>query len=163
MKRYPKLNLSPADIAGAEQLREALLQVAELPDASQWEMALELLPDSLLLDVVRSNQRGDDMLNLVGTMAAVAVHTLTGERADEQTLAASIYGVIFACAGELEKRYKVFSENVVMMEYPYDYDPLEPVLFVPRDPENFSVEEVFEYYRSHDPAQSVLAQTENVA
>ncbi len=155
MKRYPKITLADADILAAQQLREALIQVEELPQESQWELALELLPDSLLLDVVRSNQRkGDDMLNLLGVLSGVAVDALTGERADERILTATIYGVIFACLGELEKRYKVFSENVIMMELPFDYDPTNPVLFIPKDPETFSIDKVFEYYRSHDPAQN---------
>ena len=155
MKRYPKITLAPADIAAAQQMRDALVQVAELPEDSQWELALELLPDSLLMDVVRSNQRqGDDMLNLLGVLAGVAVEALTGERADEQMLTASIYGVIFACLGELERRYKVFCDNVVQMEYPFAYDSENPVLFIPRNPEEFSIDKVFEYYRSHDPTQA---------
>ena len=153
MKRNPKPTLTPADLEAADQMRDALLQVRELPIDSQWEMALELLPESLLLDVVRMNKRReDDVLNLVGVLAAVSVEMLTGERADEKFLTAAIYGIIFSSVGELEKRYKVFSDNVVMMDYPFDYDPTDPVLFIPKDPETFSLDKVFQYYRDNDPA-----------
>ncbi len=153
MRRYPKPNISAADLEAADQMRDALLQVQELPEDSQWEMALELLPDSVLLNVVRTNERkGEEALNLVGVLAAISVETLTGERANQETLTAAIYAVIFSALGELEKRYKVFSENVVMMEGPLDYDPLEPVLFIPKDPDTFSVDQVFQYYRAHEPA-----------
>lgn len=134
------------------ELHQALQQVADLPENSQWEMALELLPDTFLLTVVRASQRKpDEMLNLLGLLSGVATESLLGERADAETLSVTLYGVIFSCLGELEKRHKHFSDNVIQMTAPFDYDPQNPVLFIPKDPETFQLEKVFEYYRSTNP------------
>ena len=117
-------------------------------------MALELMSDAFLLNVVRvSSRKPEDMMNLLGLLSGVAVEDLTGERADADTLGVTLYGVIFSCLGELEKRYHRFSDNVIQMPYPFGYDPESPVLFVPKDPDTFSLEAVFEYYRTQNPAQ----------
>lgn len=154
MKRLPKPNVSPADLEMGFELHQALQQVADLPEDSQWEMALELLPDAFLLTVVRASQRKpDDMLNLLGLLAGVAVEFLTGKRGDAETLSVTLYGVIFSCLGELEKRHKHFSDNVIQMTAPFDYDPQSPVLFIPKDPDNFHLEKVFAYYRATNPTE----------
>lgn len=155
MKRPPKQttpNIPPADMEAGFELHNALMQTTGLPAEARWEMALELLPDSFLLLVVRASQRKpEDMMNLLGLLSGVAVETLTGERADADTLSVTLYGVIFSCLGELEKRHKHFSDNVVQMTAPFDYDPENPVLFIPKDPDTFSLEKVFEYYRANEP------------
>jgi len=69
-------------------------------------------------------------------------------------LSVTLYGIIFSCLGELEKRYKHFSANVVQMIVPYEYDPEMPVLFIPKDPETFKLEDLFAYYRTNDPQNS---------
>ena len=152
MKRPPKPNVSPADLEAGFELNQALGQVSELPLDSQWEMALELMSDAFLLKVVRASQRKpEEMLNLLGLLSGVAVEALTGERGDADMLSVTLYGMIFSCLGELEKRYKHFSANVIQMTVPYDYDPEMPVLFIPKDPENFKLEDLFAYYRTNDP------------
>ena len=154
MKRPSKSNVSPADMEAGLLLHQALNEVSELPEDSQWEMALELLPDDFLLNVVRaSSRKPEDMMNLLGLLSGVAVEDLTGERADADTLGVTLYGVIFSCLGELEKRHHQFSDNVIQMPYPFGYDPENPVLFIPKDPDTFSLEAVFEYYRNPDTVQ----------
>ncbi len=154
MKRPPKMNIRPADMEAGLLLHQVLAQVAGLPEDSQWEMALELLPDAFLLEVVRaSSRKPEDMMNLLGLLSGIAVEDLTGERADQDTLGVTLYGLIFSCLGELEKRHHQFSDNVVQMTYPFGYDPENPVLFIPKDADTFSLEAVFEYYRTQDPVQ----------
>lgn len=149
------MNVRPADMEAGLLLHQALAQVAGLPEDSRWETALELLPDAFLLEVVRaSSRKPEDMMNLLGLLSGVAVEDLTGERADQDTLGVTLYGLIFSCLGELEKRHHQFSDNVVQMTYPFGYDPENPVLFIPKDPDTFSLEAVFEYYRAQDPIQA---------
>lgn len=147
----------------AAQLQDALEQTEDLPFEGRWAMTLELLPDSWLLSVVRArNRKPMEMMSLYGPLSIVAVEEFFDEdfadidipvptgnsQAALATLA--IYGIMLSCVAELERRHRHFTDDVVHMESPLTFDSENPVQFVPKDPETFTIDQLIEYYQEHD-------------
>ncbi|HZP80516.1 MAG TPA: hypothetical protein VFB21_02655 [Chthonomonadaceae bacterium] len=163
MKKPPKINIKPQDLAMAAQFKDALEQTEDLPFEGRWAMTLELLPDSWLLYVVRARKRKpDDLMNLYGTLSIVATEEFLGDdfedidipvpEGDAKTALATMafYGIAVSSVAELERRHKHFTDDVIHMRSPFTYDPETPVQFVPKDPETFKIDQLFEYYQEHD-------------
>jgi hypothetical protein len=143
------------DVAIAEQLKNALEQVAMLPLPDQWRMALELLSDDFFFYIlrVRDRQNEFDQMNLYGLLGLIAIDALLENEEIELTtemrtrlLSIGLVGIMVSCLGELERRHKQFCDSVEIPEMPFLLNEHEPVKYFPRDPENFHPDLVMNYY-----------------
>ena len=149
-KKTKPLNIAPEDMDAALQLMEALEQVEDLPLEDQWPMALELLPDSVLLHTMQALNRKDEMekMNLFGTLAVVLIREFLDLEPEPPLIMLAMGSIMVSFLGELEKRRKVFCMDVIHMASPFKFDQDEPVKFIPKDPESFNMDAVWDYYKN---------------
>lgn len=161
-RKHPNLKPTREDIALGWQLRNALQQTEDLPKTERWRMAMELLPDEYHYRVIlaRTRATAESTMSLYGILISGARMELEGPEAqfgpqsDMGSFALGIVAVPMSSLGELERRYKQFCEDVILMEDPFAFDPKEYVKYVPRDPENFAMETMRAYYTER--AQALL-------
>lgn len=144
----------PEDTKALQELRSVLVNVSELPQTSQWEVAMELLSDEFLRNFInaRKRKKEDDRMTMYGPLALTLVQYYLREQTNNaEYLMSGLIGLTYSVYGELERRHKKFCSNVIFMDDPIFYDPESPVLFIPNDPETFDVEELFTYYNENTP------------
>ncbi len=153
MKR-DKTTPQPEDTKALQYLRNALVNVSDLPQDSQWEVAMELLSDEFLRNFVnaRKRRREEDRMTMYGPLALTVVQYYLREQTNNaEYLMGGLIGLTYSVYGELERRHKRFCSDVIFMENPVFFDPDAPVLFVPNDPETFDVEKLFADYNENTP------------
>jgi hypothetical protein len=144
----------PEDTKALQELRSVLVNVSDLPQTSQWEMAMELLSDEFLSNFInaRKRRREEERMTMYGPLALTLVQYYLREQTNNaEYLMTALIGLTYSVYGELERRHKKFCSNVVFMDDPIFYDPENPVLFIPNDPETFDVEALFTYYNENTP------------
>jgi hypothetical protein len=148
--RKPKIQLLPGDKEAVDQLREAMAATEDLPYEDQWTMTMELLPDEFLAHVIRARNRqsSDAAISLAALLALAVLEEWWDdeeEPPDPEALPAAMYGILMSVYAEMERRHKHFCDEVLHMTDPLD--PSEPVHYIPRDPETFSENTLFQYYQ----------------
>ena len=153
MKR-DKVTPQPEDRKALQELRNALVTVSELPQDSQWEVAMELLSDDFLRNFVnaRRRRRENERMTMYGPLALIVVQYFLREQTNNaEYLMSGLIGLTYSVYGELERRHKRFCSAVIFMENPVFFDPDAPVLFIPNDLDTFDVEKLFADYNENTP------------
>ncbi len=153
MKR-DKATPQPEDSKALMELRTALVNVSDLPQNSQWEVAMELLSDEFLSNFVnaRKRKRENERMTMYGPLAFIVVQYYLREQTNNaEYLMSGLIGLTYSVYGELERRHKRFCSAVIFMENPVFFDPEMPVIFIPNDPETFDVEKLFADYNENTP------------
>ena len=152
--RRDKVTPQPEDSKALMELRNALVNVSDLPQDSQWEVAMELLSDEFLSNFVnaRKRRRENERMTMYGPLALTVVQYYLREQTNNaEYLMSGLIGLTYSVYGELERRHKRFCSAVIFMENPVFFDPEMPVIFIPNDPENFDVEKLFADYNENTP------------
>lgn len=138
---------TPADGEALRQFQFALRDVTNLPLLDQWSTVLELLPDTFLCYVMQSRKQAENvMMHRLGPLAVALWSHFSEEAIDPTTLTASLYGLVISCGLELEKRRGVFCETVHLIENPFTIAISEIPPYLAKDPENFDLGEMLDYY-----------------
>jgi hypothetical protein len=149
-----KWNPPPGDFQAAEQLADALEQVEEMPYEDQWSLAMALLPDSFFVYTVRAKRREEEArTGLFTLLALTAIRYLLEEKPTMDLTYLTVIGMMISCDAELEKRRKRFSTDVIHMTAPFEFDPAEPVKYIPRDPDHFKASDVHQYHLACDESE----------
>lgn len=161
-RKNPDMKPTQEDIKLGWQLRNALAQTEGMPDTERWRLTMELLPDEYHYQILLARKRSsvESAMSLYGLLVSAIQMELEGpdSKFDPQTdmgkMTLGIIAVPTSSLAELEHRYKQFCDDVTLMDNPLEFDPNSFPKYVPRDPENFSVPELREYYT--DRAQAAL-------
>ncbi len=133
------------------ELNDALIEVANLPEADRWSLLFESLSDEWLCYVLRSRNLGEVLLleRLMPLVAPLmrALDTRGHTSGDVSNgLMITLQSLILSCTSELERRNLHFCISVGTVLNPFFFFGEPKSIFQPKEPETFDILTLVEYY-----------------